>query len=92
MMKYDIIPTSQFKKDYKLTKKRGKDIRLLLDIIEMLANDMSLPEKFRDHQLTGGYKGYKECQIQSDWLLIYKKTEQKLVLTLTRTGSHIDLF
>lgn len=92
MMKYRILRTSQFKKDYKMSKKRGKDIDLLLRIIEMLANGKALPEKFKDHQLAGGYIGYRECHIQPDWLLIYKITESELVLTLTRTGTHSDLF
>ncbi|SHJ06817.1 mRNA interferase YafQ [Dethiosulfatibacter aminovorans DSM 17477] len=92
MMKYEIIRTAQFKKDYKLSKKRGKDLNMLLKAIEMLANGKKLPEKFKDHQLSGGYIGYRECHIQPDWLLIYKLTEKELVLTLTRTGTHSDLF
>jgi mRNA interferase YafQ len=91
-MKYKILRTSQFKKDYKMLKKRDKDIDLLLKIIEMLANGKALPEKFKDHQLAGGYIGYRECHIQPDWLLIYKITESELVLSLTRTGTHSDLF
>ncbi|WP_073049196.1 type II toxin-antitoxin system YafQ family toxin [Dethiosulfatibacter aminovorans] len=91
-MKYEIIRTAQFKKDYKLSKKRGKDLNMLLKAIEMLANGKKLPEKFKDHQLSGGYIGYRECHIQPDWLLIYKLTEKELVLTLTRTGTHSDLF
>ena len=92
MMKYEIIRTSQFKKDYKLSKKRGKDLNLLLTVIKMLANGETLPEKYKDHQLAGGYVGYRECHIQPDWLLIYKQTEKELILTLSRTGMHSDLF
>ncbi len=92
MMKYEIIRTSKFKKDYKLSQKRGKDIKLLISVIEILANGENLPESFKDHQLAGGYTGYRECHIQPDWLLIYKTTERELVLTLTRTGTHSDLF
>ncbi|MBN2259819.1 MAG: type II toxin-antitoxin system YafQ family toxin [Clostridiales bacterium] len=92
MTKYKILRTTQFKKDYKMSKKRGKDIESLLKIIEILANGKALPEKFKDYQLAGGYIGYHECHIQPDWLLIYKITESELVLTLTRTGSHSDLF
>jgi mRNA interferase YafQ len=91
-MKYNILRTSQFKKDYKLSKIRGLNMNLLLDVIQMLADGEMLPESFKDHQLAGGYKGYRECHIQPNWLLIYKKTERDLVLTLTRTGSHSDLF
>jgi mRNA interferase YafQ len=91
-MKYEIIRTSQFKKDYKLSKKRGKDLKLLYAVIEMLAKGQKLPEQNKDHQLSGGYVGYRECHIQPDWLLIYKITDKELILTLTRTGTHSELF
>lgn len=63
-----------------------------MEIIEILANGETLAEDLMDHQLAGGYKCYRECHIQPNWLLIYKKTERDLVLTLTRTGSHSDFF
>ena len=91
-MKYEIIQTSKFKKELKLAKKRGLDIQLLDEIVELLASDKELPIKNRDHSLKGNYLGYRECHITPDWLLIYKKSENKLVLTLARTGSHADLF
>ncbi len=84
--------TSKFKKDYKLLKKRHMDIGLLKEIVEKLANQQPLEEKYRDHELTGKYKGFRECHVQPDWLLIYLLEEGKLTLTLTRTGSHSDLF
>lgn len=84
--------TSKFKKDYKLLKKRRMDIGLLKEIVEKLANQQPLEEKYRDHELTGKYKGFRECHVQPDWLLIYLLEEKKLTLTLTRTGSHSDLF
>lgn len=91
-MKYSIIKTSQFKKDYKLAKKRCKDLTFLKTAIILLANDEQLPLSFKDHALSGNYKGYRECHIEPDWLLIYKKTDSELLLTLFRTGSHSDLF
>lgn len=91
-MKYKIKFTSRFKKDLKLAKKQGKDIDKLFDIIKKLANDESLDEKFRDHFLTGNYKGVRECHIEPDFLLIYEKIEDILVLSLVRAGSHSDLF
>ncbi len=91
-MKYKIKFTSRFKKDLKQVKKQGKDIEKLLDIVEKLANDESLDEKYRDHSLAGNYKGTRECHIESDFLLIYEKFNETLVLTLIRTGSHLDLF
>lgn len=90
-MKYDIKRTGAFKQGQKLMKKRGKDIRLMDEIIDKLANDESLPVKNQDHALTGNWKGYRECHIEPDWLLVYRKEEDKLILVLVRTGSHSDL-
>ena len=91
-MKYEIEKTTKFKKDYKLIKKQNKNLESLKNIIKMLANDIELPENCYDHELKGNYKGYRECHIEPDWLLVYKKTETILLLTLFRTGSHSDLF
>lgn len=81
-----------FKKDYKRIAKRGYDIRLLEEVIFLLAEQHPLPEKYCDHNLSGNYSGYRECHITPDWLLIYKIREEELLLCLTRTGSHSDLF
>ena len=81
-----------FKKDFKRIVRRGYDVRLLEEVIELLANGRTLPEKYRDHNLTGNYADCRECHITSDWLLIYKISDHELVLYLTRTGSHSDLF
>ena len=91
-MKRDIVWTTQFKKDYKLALKRHLDIDLLDDIIRMLSRGEILPEKNKDHVLSGGWAGYRECHIQPDWLLVYRIDDDVLVLTLTRTGTHSDLF
>lgn len=91
-MKYTIERTSQFKKDFKLAEKQGLDMDELKKVVEMLADGQELPEKYRDHPLKGDYKGHRECHIEPDWLLIYKKTESVLVLSLVRTGSHSRLF
>ena len=91
-MKYKIKTTTQFKKDYKLLKKQNKDIELLKVVIDKLANGETLEPKYKDHDLSGNWKGYRECHILPDWLLIYHKVENTLVLTLTRTGSHSNLF
>ena len=81
-----------FKRDYKRIVKRGYDTRLLEEVIEMLAEQKPLPEKFRDHDLTGNYKGCRECHILPDWLLVYEVNNDELILYLIRTGSHSDLF
>lgn len=91
-MKYQIEFSSRFKKDYKLAQKRGYDIALLKEVIDILASGEQLPEKYCDHSLTGDYKGCRECHIQPDWLLIYRIEKDLLILGLTRTGSHSDLF
>lgn len=83
--------TTQFKKDYKVIVKRGYKISLLEEIIRLLCDEQPLPEKNRDHALTGSYSGFRECHIQPDWLLIYKAEQEILTLTLTRTGTHSDL-
>ncbi len=90
--KYDIVWTSQFKKDYKLAMKRHLDIVQLDDLIRMIASGESLDPRFNDHALTGNWKGHRECHIQSDWLLVYKLHEDVMILTLTRTGTHSDIF
>ena len=81
-----------FKKDYKRIVKRGYDMRLLEKVIELLANQKPRPEKNRDHQLSGDYAGCRECHITPDWLLSYEVADEELILYLTRTGSHSDLF
>lgn len=68
------------------------DIALLDDIIRMLAKGETLSEKNRDHELGGDWAGHRECHIQPDWLLVYRVEDDVLVLTLSRTGSHSDLF
>lgn len=91
-MKYSIARTKEFRKNLKLMAKRGKDIENLLAIVALLANGETLAEKYRDHELIGNLKGYRECHIEPDWLLVYKITESLLILTLTNTGTHSDLF
>lgn len=89
---YSIKPTTRFQKDLKRIQRRGYDISLLTDIIKKLAAGESLPEKNKDHALGGNYQSCRECHITPDWLLIYQVHEETLILYLTRTGSHSDLF
>ncbi len=91
-MKYSVDFTTQFKKDIKLAKKQGKDTDKIFEVVEKLANDEVLDAKYKDHCLTGDYKDCRECHIEPDWLLIYKKYESELILMLIRTGSHSELF
>ena len=85
--KLTVKPTTAFKKDYKLAIKRGLQIELLETVIETLAMGNTLPPENRDHDLTGNWRGHRECHIQPDWLLIYRVEGDVLVLTLSRTGS-----
>lgn len=82
--------TGQFKKDYKLCKKRGYNMELLQSVIDVLAIPEALPEKNKDHNLTGNYVNKRECHILPDWLLVYRVEGSELVLY--RTGTHSDLF
>lgn len=90
--KYIVKPTTQFEKDFKLAMKRSMKIELLEEVIAMLAMGETLPDKHKDHALTGNWVGHRECHILPDWLLIYRIEDEVLVLTLARTGTHSDLF
>ena len=90
--KYIVKPTTQFKKDFKLAMKRSMKIELLEEVIAMLAMGETLPDKHKDHALTGNWAGHRECHILPDWLLIYRIEDEVMVLTLARTGTHSDLF
>jgi len=84
--------STRFKRDYKLVKKRGYDIILLEEVLDILSSGQPLPPKYRDHNLMGNYEGCRECHITPDWLLIYELVSDELILYLTRTGTHSDLF
>ena len=88
--KRTIKRTALFKREYKKAKKQKKDIPLLLKLINKLANDEPLPENYRDHALTGDWKGYRECHVNPDWLLVYSKETDsgELLLVLTRLTNH----
>lgn len=90
--KYTVKTTSQFKKDFKLAMKRGLNIDLLEIVIATLALGEPLPDKNKDHALTGNWIGHRKCHILPDWLLIYRIAEEVLILTLARSGTHSDLF
>lgn len=87
-----LVTTSQFRKDYKRVKKRGYDMSLLENVIDLLLNEQPLADRYRDHSLSGNYIGFRECHILPDWLLIYAIDKNCLILTASRTGTHSDLF
>ncbi len=84
--------TSRFKKDYKRLKKRGYDLAKLHRLFCLLAEGKKLPRKYKNHLLKGEYEGFWECHIEPDWLLIYTISDDQLILTAMRTGTHSDLF
>ena len=92
MTRYEIKNTTQCKKDYKLARRRGLNMDLLKDVVTRLANGEPLDPRHKDHPLSGEWSGHRECHIQPDWLLIYRYENDILVLALTRTGTHSDLF
>lgn len=92
MSKYQLEYTSKMKHDVKLMKKRGKDLNKLIKVLSILMNGESLPKEYKDHQLVGNYKNYRECHIEPDWLLMYRIFEDELILSATGTGTHSDLF
>ncbi|WP_077368368.1 type II toxin-antitoxin system YafQ family toxin [Anaerosalibacter sp. Marseille-P3206] len=91
-MKYEIKFTTQFKKDLKLAKKQNKELYKLFEVIGLLAQGKNLEAKYRDHDLSGNYKGTRECHIEPNWLLVYEYRNDVLVLMLYRLGSHSELF
>ena len=88
----EIIVSNQFKRDLKNISKRKYNLELLDEVVEILASQRELPEKYHDHELNGVYSGFRECHIKPDWLLIYRIHKDNLILFLSRTGSHSDLF
>jgi mRNA interferase YafQ len=92
MSKYVPERTSKFRKDYKRLKKRGYDMSLLDDVIIRLANGETLPPQYRDHPLHGDLRGYRDCHIKDDWVMIYKINKNVLTLVLSETGTHSDIF
>lgn len=86
----EIRISNAFKKSYKRMEKRGKDTGKLKEIVDLLAVDAMLPESCRDHALTGNFSGFRDCHIEPDWVLIYRKEDDVLFLEIT--GTHSDLF
>lgn len=92
--KYEIKTTTNFKKQLRKVARQGKNVQELVKVIKVLANDEQFDEKYKDHQLINDqyYKDCRECHIEPDWLLIYKRKDNQLVLLLFSTGSHSELF
>ena len=91
-MMYQVKFTTAYKKRYKLMKKRGLDVSLLDQVVDLLRQGKRLDKKYCDHALSGSFAGFRECHIQPDWLLVYLIEHDILTLTLVATGSHSDIF
>lgn len=92
MNRYEIVQTGAFRRDLKLARKRGYNLNLIAEVVELLATGKTLPLKYRDHTLSGDYAGCRECHITPDWLPVYEIDHNELYLYLIRTGTHSDLF
>ncbi len=90
-MKFKVTRSKKFNRDLKRAEKRGYNINLLKEVVAMLSSGVKLPPKYKDYALIGNYKGFRECHILPDWLLVYYIDDNKLILVLSRTGSHSDL-
>ncbi len=91
-MRLKVKYSSRFKKGLRLAAKRRLDISLLEEVVEKLQDRVPLEAKYNDHPLSGNFKGYRECHIQPNWLLVYLIEDEILTLTLIDTGTHADLF
>lgn len=89
---FEVVLSNRFKKDLKLAKKRGYNLEHLNKVIDQLAKGEQLDSKYHDHELIGNYSGFRECHIEPDWLLIYRIEGTLLILFLSRTETHSDLF
>ena len=90
-MKYNVTISNQFKKDFKRCIKRGFNMRLITDAMDMLAATGTLPFKYRPHKLSGDKQGIWECHIQPDWLMTWEQNNDQLTLLFLQTGTHSDL-
>ena len=89
---YDILFSNQFKRSYKKCLKRGYNKALFEEVVTLLAETGTLPSQYRPHKLSGEWKGLWACHIQADWLLVWEQRDMELILILTDTGTHSDLF
>ncbi|MDO8899233.1 MAG: type II toxin-antitoxin system YafQ family toxin [Bacteroidales bacterium] len=92
MILYELTRTTQFKRDLKRITKRNYDLSKLEKFLLQLVSGQALPEKYKVHPLSNNFKGYFDCHIEPDWIILYKKDETNKLITLVRTGTHSDIF
>ena len=91
-MKFTLKRTKSFDKDMKRCIKRGLPMSEMKTVMQFLQNTGTVPAKYKPHKLKGNYQNCQECHVLADWLLIWKEEADALVLILTNTGTHADLF
>ena len=89
---YDVWMSPRYRRELRRMVRRGYDPEKMEAVVDMLAAGEPLPEQYQDHPLRGKWQGFRECHVSPDWLLVYKIEIDKLILALTRTGTHDDLF
>ncbi|WP_372948806.1 type II toxin-antitoxin system YafQ family toxin [Mariniphaga sp.] len=89
---YKLKTTNRFEKDFVKCVRRNYNLNALNEALELLENSGKLPKQFKTHPLSGKYKGFWECHIRPDWLLIWRQNDKTKIIELTRTGTHSDLF
>jgi mRNA interferase YafQ len=89
---YKVFTTNKFERDLKICKKRGYNIQLIKSVIDQLQRSGSLPANYKPHKLSGKFRGFWECHISPDWLLIWLQNDRLKEITFTNTGTHSDLF
>lgn len=87
-----IETSGQFRRDLKKAKKQRKNLQKFQDVLQLLVRETQLPEKYKDHPLSGNWQGYRDCHVENDWVLIYKIDRKRSALLLQRIGSHAELF
>lgn len=92
MTMYDVWMSPRYRRELRRMVRRGYDPEKMEAVVDMLASGAPLPERYQDHPLRGKWQGFRECHVSPDWLLVYRIEFEKLILALTRTGTHDDLF
>ena len=91
-MAYQVVLSTRFKKEFRRCIRRGLNMKLLTDAMDILEATGTLPEKYRPHKLVGDMDGIWECHVQPDWLMVWEQDDTQLTLLFLRTGTHSDLF
>ena len=89
---YTLRTTREFDASLRRCIRQGRDIEIFRETANILAEEGCLPPEYKPHMLTGLFAGYWECHMEEDWLLVWKQDNDKLILTMTNTGTHTELF